>query len=162
MIDPFEKFCTIAKIRRPHGIAGAMLVEFYLEDMNSLSQYKPIFIKKFDEKIEINIKEIFGKCKNSYRIIADEIKSKEDAAQFRNCEIITEYKNMPEGIYLEQLVGFKVEKNKKIIGTIFAIHNFGAGYVAETEHEDMILIEDLAIEDLNMNNNPNRVIRFKK
>lgn len=144
------KYCTIAKIRRPHALNGAMLADSYLENLDDVFSMEEIYIDLNGEFLKIQISSVFGFSNNKFRFLAKEIDSKESASRFNNCFLKVPFEKMPKlssELYLEQLIGLQIKSHNRVLGEIKAIHDFGAGKIVETK-SDMFPIQNLNLENI--------------
>lgn len=137
----------IAKIRKAHGLHGAVVIEFFDQSyVDGLGYLQGVMNSNGQISIDgkqFSIERIFGIVNNLCRI------------QFVGCDmnavkdlcgkfIQVEY----DGFDYDELIGCKVKDSSgKIIATISRIHNFGAGMICDTD-KDMILFDDLDLKNL--------------
>ena len=122
-----DKRICIGRIAAPHGVKGLVKILPYGEDINLIEQV---------EDYKITLKNPMGKY------VLAEIKgvsSREDAESIQGTELFISRDKLPEieeddTYYIEDLIGLKtIDENGAEIGSVIAVHNFGAGDLLEIQ-----------------------------
>lgn len=115
----------IGKVLRPHGVRGSLKIQSYMDTPYSFSEMKTIFVKGIEYKIEK-----VQPSDSSVILKLEGIDSIEDAQNLRNAELTTPKEQAPElpqgRFYIDDLIGCKVFSNKKEIGELFEILQYGS------------------------------------
>ena len=127
----------IAKIVAAHGVKGLVKIKSFAEDPANLSKYD-LYNRTETKKIEIEIK-----SKNKDSIIAS-IKGIEDrnaADLLVGLDLYVSRDKLPktnkEEFYIHDLIDMNVySTDKKLIGTVKSVQNFGAGDILEILFKD--------------------------
>ena len=145
----------LGKIVGAHGVRGLFKIKFYNSEFSNFYEYK----HKFNVgNIKINLEKKFSKgnltiCKSN------KINSKNELFDLIGKEVWIdetdlEYNN-PNYHYHKDLIGSKVyDKNRNLLGTVIAIHNFGAGDILELDGQFkyMIKFDNSSIKDIDKKN----------
>ncbi|MFC1659470.1 ribosome maturation factor RimM [Pseudomonadota bacterium] len=127
-----KKIC-IGKITSPHGIRGEVKVKTFLEDPNSIMNFKDIFDQKSKKKFKFE--KIRGQKKDVVIVKIKGCEDKNEADKIRGTELYISRNELPETeegeFYYNDLIGLEVFEDKKKIGVIKNIYNFGAGEILE-------------------------------
>ena len=145
----------LGKIVGAHGVSGLFKIKFYNSKFSNLYEYKHKF---HVDNIKINLEKKFSKgnltiCKSK------KINSKNELFDLIGKEVWIdendlEYSN-PNYYYHKDLIGSKVyDKNHNLLGTVIAIHNFGAGDILELDgqYKYMIKFNNFTIKDIDKKN----------
>ena len=134
-----SKTIKAGKISSAHGVKGYVKIYSYLESPENFKLYQNFFDES-GNKIEIDFKFTKGNF-----IIAElnNIKSREEAEKAKGKEIFILKSDLPElqnddEFYYDDLIGLEVicSNTQKKLGTIKAVHNFGADDIVEIEYND--------------------------
>ena len=145
----------LGKIVGAHGVRGLFKIKFYNKEFSNFYEYKH---KLHVDNIKINLEKKFSKgnltiCKSK------KINSKNELFDLIGKEVWIdetdlEYNN-PNYHYHKDLIGSKVyDKNCNLLGTVIAIHNFGAGDILELDGQFkyMIKFDNSSIKDIDKKN----------
>ena len=156
-------FLVIGKIRRPHGVAGDVLVEIYTDFPERLEPKAVIYAG--DAHIPLTIRR--QRIHNDGILLAFEgLTTPEQAGRFRNqilYIIATDAKELPEGeYYYHELVGISVmTETGETLGNVTEIMQTGANdvYVVTNETGREILLPAIAevILDVDLNSKKMKV-----
>ncbi len=144
----------LGKIISAHGVKGLLKIEFYNNDSENLNSYKN---KIYIDDIQVNFEKKFTKGKFSI-CQTDRFQSKEEIDNILGKELWVEdifLKKKPNEYFHKDLIKSKVyDKNNQLLGTVSAIHNFGAGDLLELngKFNYMIRFYDLDKDDIDLNN----------
>ena len=138
----------IGKIVSTHGVKGLFKVETYCENETSFFFYKDCFYIN-DKKI--NIKKKFNKGKLLICESTD-IKDRLELSSIVNKNIIIFDKDLikknKREYFHKDLIGCTVvDDNKKKLGIVKSIHNFGAGDILELDGKYPFMIRFAEIEE---------------
>ena len=146
-----SKSIVVAKILTSHGVKGYVKLESYMEKPKDIFDY---FDNLYDaNNKKFNIKFIGTIKSNIFITQIYGIDSMDLAKSYRNTELYLDMDLLPkikdDEIYYNSLLGIKVESNdKKYIGEIIGIDDFGAGTVIEIKWEGEKIVEILPfVED---------------
>ena len=123
----------IGAIVGPKGIRGQFKVKPYTETPASLSAYGPV-TTDYDQQLTLQIMSVNAKGLAIVR--AKEVNTREAAEALRGANLYIARERLPaldDGeFYHADLLGMNVNRQDGTrLGTLIAIHNFGAGEVAE-------------------------------
>ncbi len=139
MLKVFRKN-KVLKLRKPHGVKGYMLADFYIDDPSSLIG-KTLLAKDIDMTFVID--DIFGVSGDVVRVKIKGFDSPEAFSNIRNVDLyVVEYDN---SFFLEDLIGAKIIYHSKFVGYITDIHDFGAGLVFDTDFDRMLSVSEVDI-----------------
>ena len=156
-----KKKVYLGKIISTHGIKGLLKIEFYNRDLENLKNYNN---KTYIENFQINLEKKFTKGKAVICKI-DGYENKEEIIKFLGKEIWIEENSLakkPHEYFHKDLIDTKVyDKNNQLLGSVSAIHNFGAGDLLELngKFKYMIRFYDLNKEDINLKK---KIIKLNK
>ena len=146
---------TIGKIVSPHGVKGLFKVLVYSESEDTFFSHKSHFKVK-NKKIDI-IKKF---NKGSFIVCeSTTVQSREQVSEIINEDIVIlatdliKNNNNKNGFFHRDLIGCKVINfNSEDIGSVKAIHNFGAGDLLELDGKFpyMIRFEEVKKENINL------------
>lgn len=129
-----KKLICIGIITSAHGIKGAVKIKSFAEDAADIANYSPLYgadgqtkydIKLLSENADMFIAEVNG------------VKTRNDAEMLSGTELFIHRDMLPEvgedEFYYEDLIGISArsENNGKVIGTVTAVYNHGAGDIIE-------------------------------
>jgi len=150
-------FLAVAKIRRPHGVHGEMLVEIYTDYPERLQPGKKVFIGTENKPLRIATRRLH----NQGLLLGFEgITTPEEAGRHRN-QIISipasDAQQLHQGeYYFHDLIGLQVtDESGKSLGTLTGIMETGANdvYAVTDQAGNEILLPAIAdvILDVNLN-----------
>jgi len=128
------KKIRVARIGAPHGVRGEVKLWSYTEDPMAVAGYGPLQTQDGARRFEI---EALRPGKNFLVARIAGIADRNAAAKLRNLDLYIERDRLPaieEGdtFYHADLIGLAaVSPDGAALGTVSAIHNFGAGDVIE-------------------------------
>ncbi len=130
---PTEKLIKVANILDAHGIKGEVKLLSFVEN--------PDFFKKNSVLTNAAGKKTFtikvtGTVKNTIIVKIEGVDDRNTAELLKNTELFAPSSALPplndDEFYHSQLIGLEARsENGKKIGTIAAIHNYGAGDIVE-------------------------------
>ena len=147
-----KKKVYLGKIISTHGLKGLLKIEFYNKDTENLKNYTN---KTYIDNLQVNLEKKFTKGKIVICKI-DRYENKEEIIKFLGKEIWVEEESLvkkPHEYFHKDLIDAKVyDKNNQLLGSVSAIHNFGAGDLLELNgnFKYMIRFYDLKKEDINL------------
>ena len=123
----------IGAIVGPKGIRGQFKVRSYTETPTSLSAYGPV-TTDYDQQLTLQIMSV--NAKGLAVVSAKEVTTREAAEALRGANLYISRECLPalddNEFYHADLLGMNVSKHDgPWLGTLIAIHNFGAGEIAE-------------------------------
>jgi 16S rRNA processing protein RimM len=132
-----KQFIAVGKFGAAHGLKGAIKLNSYMQDPESIFDYDVLYDAAGKTTYLINY---IGAAKQQFLVKVEGITSKEAAAALTNHYLYMPAEYLPEitedeGFYITDLVGCNVIHHDKtdIIGTVKAVHNFGAGDILEIQ-----------------------------
>ena len=138
-----EKWVVVGEIIKTHGTRGLVKIISYCEKPHSIFDYQPIVLKSSGEKIDFDLDEKKNNLKtNQFTGIIKSSKNMETSKVFVGKKLLANknkfhnFKN--NNFFYSDLEGCNViDLNKKSIGKVSGIFNFGAGDILEiTKFED--------------------------
>lgn len=120
----------MAKVTAPHGIRGLVKILFYGDDIRLLEQNSVYTSAEGNKTVKLKIKNPAGRY---YLVQIDGADTREDAGAYKGTELYLDRAALPdiedEGtFYYEDLIGLSaVNEDGEPVGTVVAVHNFGAG-----------------------------------
>lgn len=128
----------VAAIVAAHGIKGEVKVRTFTEDPESIEDY-PLLNQSGNKEFKITIRQVIG----DDMVIAhvEGINNRNDAEKLRQTQLYIERSRLPkpkkDEFYLADLIGLMVHNDKgDTIGSVVAMHNFGAGDIIEIAFND--------------------------
>lgn len=126
-----ERLC-VAKIASAHGVKGLVKLHVFVEDINLLKNtiYKS---ENGDDTLGITLKNATAK---HWLAEIENITDRNAAEALRGTNLYIDKEHLPEidegEFYINDLIGLLVvDKDKKEIGKVIAVENFGAGDLLE-------------------------------
>ena len=143
-----SKFVSVGRLTKTHALRGALKIRpFNFKDNFSLYT-KKVFIKKDDSEdfIELLIEKL-SVAKDHFIIKFKEINSIDSAEQYRGYELFILKEDIPleeDEILLDDIIGFDVFYQDKLIGVVESFSDFGAGllYLVRTKDKKEIFLPD--------------------
>ena len=153
-----NEIILIGILKKPKGLKGDILIDCFLKDHLKLEYFKNVFVGS--KKLEYSIEKINFK---GNRVIVkfsrlDDLESIEDLIGEK---IFIKRKQLPDldedTWYHHDLIGLKVkDANKKYIGNITALYNFGAGDIVEIEYlsgkKEMFPFDEYFVKEIKLEN----------
>ena len=138
-----NEFICIGVISSPHGIKGLCKVKYFTESAKGLTSYGELFDSN-GEKIKLKL----IKDTNKLAICSiNNINIKNEIEKFKGLKLYILRKNLPkldkDEVYHVDLIGLTaLDLNRKKIGTIDKILNFGASDIIEIsrKNKDSLLV----------------------
>lgn len=125
----------IARIVAAHGIKGQVKIKSFTENPKDIVKYGDVSDER-GTKYKITIKS----ANNDMLIAAIEgIADRNQAELLSGRNLFIERANLPklEGAhYQADIIGLEVHNNGSVIGSVLAMHNFGAGDILEVKFSD--------------------------
>jgi 16S rRNA processing protein RimM len=128
-----DKVC-VARIGAAHGVRGEVKLWSFTQDPAAVADYGPLETQDGTQRFEI---EALRPAKDHFVARIAGVADRDAAEKLTNLELYVPRARLPEieeadTFYHADLVGLQaVTKDGKAIGTVSAIHNFGAGDVLE-------------------------------
>ena len=145
----------LGKIVSTHGIKGYFKIKFYSDNELDFLSYKNLFMI---EKKKIDIGKKFTKGKLLV-CCSSQVKNKSEASMLVGKEIWVKEKELKkssirEYFHKDLIKCLVMDKSNTKLGTVKAVHNFGAGDLLEldSEYKYMIRFEDLKAENIDIKN----------
>ncbi len=129
----------LAEITAPHGLHGFVKVKCYAEAAENLKNYSPLQNADGTEQFTVTDIKFIGKIP---AIKIKGINDRDTSETLRGTQLFvarTQLPSLPDGEYYHSdLIGLtaKIQNSNQVIGTITAIHNFGAGDLLEIKGDD--------------------------
>ena len=137
----------IAKIRKPHGLKGAVNVELIHSNAAILLEKSKIFIYHENQEIQLNLAKSFAHVGNLCKLQFAEYCNADQINHLRNVFLYAV--DFSDNFYVEDLIGVQIiSSNGKKIAKIIELHDFGAGLVFDTDKSDMFLLDQLDLESI--------------
>ncbi len=132
--DPSRDKVCVARIGAAHGVRGEVKLWSFTENPAAVADYGPLETQDGSRRFEI---EALRPAKDHFvaRIVG--IADRDAAEKLRNVDLYIPRSRLPEideadTFYHADLIGLKaVTKNGDEVGTVSAVHNFGASDVIE-------------------------------
>ena len=138
-----DKWVVVGKIIKTHGTRGLVKIISYCEKPHSIFDYQPIVLKSSGEKIDFDLDEKKNSLKtNQFTASVKSSKNMETSKVFVGEKLLAnknKFHNFKKNsFFYSDLEGCNViDLNKKSIGRVSGIFNFGAGDILEiTKFED--------------------------
>jgi 16S rRNA processing protein RimM len=147
-------FLAVGKIRRPHGVAGDVLVELYTDFPQRIKTLKTVFAGQDHLPLKICRRRIHN---DGILLAFDGFETPEQVGRFRNQVLYirtSEAMDLPAGeFYFHELIGISVvDDNGKCLGEITEIIQTGANdvYVVANDTGREILLPAISEVILNL------------
>ncbi len=123
----------VAKIGAAHGVRGEVKLWPFTEDPMALLQYGPLSTKDGARQFEVLRARV---AKDHLVATLKGVVNRDDAARVNGIELYISRAKLPateaNEYYHADLIGLRaVDPRGEVLGTVFAIHNFGAGDIIE-------------------------------
>lgn len=127
------KLVCVAAVAAPHGVRGALKLKSFTETPAMVGGYGPLCDATGQELFAVRV---IGEVKGCVIVAADGITDRESAEALRGVRLYVPRQRLPkiadDTFYHADLVGLAVEDAAgRVLGTIDAVHDFGAGDVLE-------------------------------
>ena len=128
-----DKVC-VARIGAAHGVRGEVKLWSFTEDPAAVADYGPLETQDGSQRFEI---EALRPVKDHFVARIAGIADRDAAEKLRNVDLYIPRERLPkideaDTFYHADLIGLKaVTQNGDYVGTVSAIHNFGASDVIE-------------------------------
>jgi 16S rRNA processing protein RimM len=130
---PTDKIC-VARIGAAHGVRGEVKLWSFTQDPSAVASYGPLETQDGTRRFEI---EALRSAKDHFVARIAGIASRDAAEELRNLELFVPRGRLPDieeadTYYHTDLVGLDVVTlDGAQVGTVHALHNFGAGDIIE-------------------------------
>jgi len=128
-----DRIC-VARIGAAHGVRGEVKLWSFTQDPAAVASYGPLETHDGTRRFEI---EALRPAKDHFVARITGVTDRDAAEELRNLELYVPRARLPEieeadTFYHADLVGLEaVTKNGETVGTVSAVHNFGASDVIE-------------------------------
>lgn len=128
-----NRFVVLARITQPHGVRGAVKLRCYAQSPEQLFAYGAL---QDALGTSYALRQI-GQAKDQLICEIDGVSYRDEAEKLKGLELGLPREKLPESTeedecYIDDLIGLCVQlENGEAIGTIKAVHNFGAGDILE-------------------------------
>jgi 16S rRNA processing protein RimM len=128
-----DRIC-VARIGAAHGVRGEVKLWSFTQDPTAVASYGPLETHDGTRRFEI---EALRPAKDHFVARITGVTDRDAAEELRNLELYVPRARLPEieeadTFYHADLVGLEaVTKNGETVGTVSAVHNFGASDVIE-------------------------------
>jgi len=134
--DPTRQKVCVARIGAAHGVRGEVKLWSFTEDPAAVAGYGPLESEDGKQRFEI---EAMRPAKDHFVARIAGVADRDSAERLRNIDLYIPRERLPEideadTFYHADLVGIQaVTPDGREIGTIAAVHNFGASDVIEVK-----------------------------
>lgn len=133
---PASRRVLLGEITGVHGIRGEVVIRAYTEDPSGLAAYGPLQTEDGKHMLEPKVLRV------STKGVIARLKGVEDrtaAEKLKGTKLYVARERFPQAaeneFYHADLIGLTAaDPNGAVIGTIIAVHNFGAGDILEIRH----------------------------
>jgi|SRR5262245_51426535 len=131
--SPTDKIC-VARIGAAHGVRGEVKLWSFTQEPDAVASYGPLETRDGTRRFEI---EALRPAKDHFVVRIAGIASRDAAEELRNLELFVPRERLPDieeadTYYHTDLVGLDVvTPDGAQVGTVRALHNFGAGDIIE-------------------------------
>jgi 16S rRNA processing protein RimM len=147
----------VARVGAPVGIKGQLRLVAHVSDRELLTKNLLHYGENFERTCRLHI---VGLQKNTLLVLIDGISDRTQAEKWTNTELYLPrnmlHSTLDEGeYYISDLVGMRVcDAGATLLGSVKAVHNFGAGDIIEIKYidgrEEMILFTHQNFPDINV------------
>jgi 16S rRNA processing protein RimM len=151
---PGEALVCLGQIGAPHGVRGEVRLRSFTAEPEAIVAYGPLQTED-GRAIEI---EAMRPAKDHFVAALAGIHDRDAAAQLANAKLYAPRERLPqladpEEFYYADLIGLAViDRGGERIGSVVAVHNFGAGDLIEVRLDAAGRTELLAFSDANVPN----------
>lgn len=131
---PHDKMICIGSVGAPHGIRGHLRIRLFLENPESIHQYKRLFL---EDDTPFIIEKLIRLDKGSAIVSVQSVRGRTGAETFKNMKLYIPRDAMPaleEGtFYYTDLIDLcvKASKDGPVLGKVKYVHDHGAGAILE-------------------------------
>ena len=129
-----NKVC-IGIVTSPHGIKGEVNVKTFLDNPKDLPNFKYIFDVSVNRTFKIL--DVRGVKKDMVIVKIKGFDNRNKAEEIRGKKLYIDKSELPDTeedeFYQKDIIGLKVFENKKVIGKVLNVYNYGAGEMIEIE-----------------------------
>jgi 16S rRNA processing protein RimM len=123
----------VAQIGAPHGVRGEVRIRIFTEDPMAVTRYGPLETEDGSQHFEI---EALRPAKRSFIARLCGVADRRTAERLTNVNLYVARERLPppeeDEFYHADLVGLSVhDRQGAAVGTVLAVHNFGAGDLLE-------------------------------
>lgn len=147
-----EALVCLGQIGAPHGVRGEVRLRSFTAEPEAIAAYGPL---QTEDGRAIGI-ESLRPAKDHFVAALSGIHDRDAAAQLANAKLYVPRERLPlladpEEFYHSDLIGLAVvDRNGQQLGSVVAIHNFGAGDLLEVRLDTSSKTELLAFKDTNV------------
>jgi 16S rRNA processing protein RimM len=147
-----EALVCLGQIGAPHGVRGEVRLRSFTAEPEAIAAYGPL---RTDDGRAIEI-ESLRVAKDHFVAALSGIHDRDAAAQLANAKLYVPRERLPqladpEEFYHSDLIGLAVvDRDGQRLGSVVAIHNFGAGDLLEVRLDTSNKTELLAFNDANV------------
>ncbi|MEQ1790624.1 MAG: ribosome maturation factor RimM [Rickettsiales bacterium] len=133
-----KKLIKVAIITDAHGIKGEVKLRGFVENPEFFTTISTLFDSTGKKNFSVKVT---GKIKNGVIIKIDGVESRNSAELLKNTELFAPASLLPvldDGeFYHSQLIALEARlEDGEVVGKVVAIHNYGAGDIAEITKEN--------------------------
>ncbi len=146
------KHVCVGQIGAPHGVRGEVRLHSFTSDPSAIAAYEPL---QTEDGRVIAI-ESLRPAKDHFVAVLSGVGNRDAAQQLTNARLYVPRERLPQlekadEFYHADLVGLTVvDRAGKQLGTVIAIHNFGAGDLIEVRLDGVGANELIAFDDTNV------------
>jgi 16S rRNA processing protein RimM len=147
-----DALVCLGQIGAPHGVRGEVRLRSFTEEPEAIAAYGPL---QTDDGRAIEI-EALRPAKDHFVAALSGVHDRGAAAQFANAKLYVPRERLPqladpEEFYHSDLIGLAVvDRAGRRLGSVVAIHNFGAGDLLEVRLDASNKTELLAFNEANV------------
>jgi 16S rRNA processing protein RimM len=147
-----EALVCLGQIGAPHGVRGEVRLRSFTAEPEAIAAYGPLQTED-GRAVEI---ESLRPAKDHFVAALSGIHDRDTAAQLANAKLYVPRERLPqladpEEFYHSDLIGLAVvDRDGQRVGSVVAIHNFGAGDLLEVRLDTSSKTELLAFNDTNV------------
>jgi 16S rRNA processing protein RimM len=149
---PGEALVCLGQIGAPHGVRGEVRLRSFTAEPEAIAAYGPLQTED-GRAVEI---ETLRPAKDHFVATLAGIHDRDAAAQFANAKLYAPRERLPqladpEEFYYADLIGLAVvDRGGERIGSVVAVHDFGAGDLIEVRLDASSRTELLPFNDANV------------
>lgn len=130
-----DKLIYLGVITGSHGVKGHVTIKSFTNNPKTIAS----FLVE-DERGQALSLQFIREAKRDIICAILGVNDRNSADNYRGTKLYTKRSNLPElddsEYYIEDLIGMNVLSDGSVIGSIIAIHNFGAGDLIEISYTD--------------------------
>jgi 16S rRNA processing protein RimM len=152
-----ETRVCVAQIGAAHGLRGGVHLRSFTQDPEAFAQYGPLETEDGTRRLEIDS---VKPSKDGFTVRFVGITRREQAEALRNVHLYVDRDRLPETgddeFYYADLIGLAaVTPQGDALGTVIALHNFGAGDIIELKRSDsgqsaMLAFDKATVPDIDI------------